>query len=73
MQRNVQSFKGCTLVRESGPARYFGHPDYPRVRIQYRTRRWRVLFPNRTYCLCGTIAEAREYVARVGYRNGVAA
>ncbi len=69
----VQTYRGCQLIRERGPARYFGHPDYPRVSTQYRTSWVRVLFPDRTWCLCGTLGEARAYVDAVGYRHAEAA
>jgi hypothetical protein len=65
----MKVYRGCTFTREHGYPRYFGHPHYPVVKTQYRVRWWKVHFPDSTWCLCGTLSEAREYVDRVGYRH----
>jgi hypothetical protein len=67
----TRQLNGCEIERETGDPRYFGNPNYPSNPVQYRSQWWRVIFPDRTWCLCGTLAEAAEYIGRVGYAHRV--
>lgn len=71
--RQVWKYRGCNILPQSGPPRYFGHSQWePGSRFpQYYTQWWRIEFPDQTYCLCATKDDVREYVDRVGYRHGV--
>lgn len=68
----MKHYRRCQIVRERGPARYFGQLAYFRNLTKYRRVWWRVTFPDATWTLCGTLAEARACIDRVGPRHGAA-
>lgn len=62
--RRVWTYRGCRVEPIIAKSRYFGHPRFvPDSRcVQYRTKFWRVNFPDQTWTFCGTKDECRDYI-----------
>lgn len=60
--RQSWKYRGCRIAPETGKSRYFGLVQGVHGRIMYRTRYWRVNFPDGTWTFCGTKVDARDYI-----------
>lgn len=63
-KRKPWKYDGCEIIPESGPTRYFGHPDWQpgsSLPLHY-SKWWRVKFPNGTWCLCADKARCIGYI-----------
>lgn len=73
MNRKQWTYRGCRIEPVVGESKYFGSPTFvPDARcVQYRTRWWRIHFPDETWCDCGTKFECVDYVGRQEKRLAV--
>ena len=69
MNKKQWTYESCTIEPECGEPRYFGSPKWYEGCTQYRTRWWRIWFPDKTWVLSGTKESCRAYIDKVGYRH----
>lgn len=60
--RQPWKYHGCQIEPVMGEHRYFGLVLGIHGRSQYRTRYWRVNFPDGTWTYCGTKVDVRNYI-----------
>lgn len=63
-KRKKWEYRGCLIEPQTGPSRYFGHPNYtPGCRLSlYRTKWWRITFPDNTWVLSSTKEQVITYI-----------
>lgn len=69
--RKSWKYQNCQVdpIKENGPGgRYFGNPNYPRNKTQYRTRYWKCSFMCGGFCFFGTKNEVKSFLDNP--RNG---
>jgi len=62
-KRKGWKYKGCKITPcHDKTGRYFGNPDYPANKTQYRTMYWRCDFVCGGFRLFGTKGEVRDFL-----------
>ncbi len=73
MSRKTFTYKGCNVTPVKDKlGRYFGNPDFPTNKTQYRTLYWKAWFPDKTWCYVGTVAEAKTYIDKELHKHQAA-
>lgn len=67
--RKPWSYRGCQILPEVGEPRYFGSPNWPHPNTQYKTRWWKIVFPDQTWTLAGYISTAKDCIDRLIHRH----